>query len=145
MSLEKRTWVYVLEPFMYEIPGCKCGCPEKAQWSEYKDRLWCPCCERDFEPEYWGVFDGPINFEMSQLLGICFDRINLVTDKYEVCELTNDGIEYRPIEDCEIKAHTEAFIKRSDDWMKQSGLEWSNTVSQPKGNLGAPSKSDGAS
>ncbi len=80
-GLQKREWCYAGQPISYGIPGCKCG-NENCVYSEYKDRLWCEKCQIDFEPEYWGVFDGPLIFEMCQLLGMNFDRIDLVNERY---------------------------------------------------------------
>lgn len=88
-ELEKRTWHYIQPPSQYGIPGCACGnC--NTQWSEFKDRLWCDKCEIDFQPEHWGVFDGPIPVATSMMLGMCFDRFNLETQAVEPFELVSD-------------------------------------------------------
>jgi hypothetical protein len=77
-GLEKRTWVYLQSPKEYEIAFHGCGDTEP-EWSEYKGHLWCPRCNIDFIPEFGGVFDGPIPINCAQALGLCFDRLNLVT------------------------------------------------------------------
>ena len=79
---EKRTWIYVQRPVRYGIATCSCG-NDDPDWSEYKDHLWCAECQKDFVPEHWGVFDGPIPVNISQLLGLCFDRFNLETQQVE--------------------------------------------------------------
>lgn len=76
-GLEKRTWVYAGTPASYGIAGCPCG-NNDCQYSEYVDHLWCEKCKKDFVPEHWGLFDGPIALEACEILGISFDRIDLV-------------------------------------------------------------------
>lgn len=73
-----------MEPEDYGIPGCPCG--NVAQYSEYVDKLWCSKCCCDFTPEHWGIFDGPIPVNITRLLGISFDRINLETNEIEPFE-----------------------------------------------------------
>ena len=80
--LEKRTWIYLQPPREYAIAGCSCG-NEEVEWSEYKERLWCARCKKDFIPEHWGVFDGPISITAARLMGMCFDQFNLETEKIE--------------------------------------------------------------
>lgn len=80
--MKKRTWYYCLSPKDFEISPCSCGNTE-TQWSEFEKHLWCDKCEKDFIPEYNGVFDGPIAVQACALMGIHFDRINLETGKYE--------------------------------------------------------------
>ena len=78
-NLEKREWVYVMDPSSYEVAPCSCGNTE-TKWSEYKDHIWCDKCQKDFIPEHFGLFDGPIAIEVCRLLGISFDRVDLKTD-----------------------------------------------------------------
>lgn len=98
--LEKRTWYYAGRPCQdYDIPGCaRCG-NEDIVYSEFKERLWCAKCEIDFEPVHWGLFSGPIAWELCAILGISFDRINLETNKYERATLQSDKIEYIPVDE----------------------------------------------
>ena len=77
-ALEKRKWAYAQPPSIYDISGCPCG-NNDTQWSEYKDHLWCDKCLKDFIPESYGIFDGPITVQVCNLLGIYFDVINLET------------------------------------------------------------------
>lgn len=94
---EKRTWCYVQQPAVYEIAPCACG-NHDTQWSEYKGHLWCAKCEIDFIPEHGGIFDGPIGIGVCGLLGISFDRINLLTQTIEPFELDkSDGAPERKI------------------------------------------------
>ena len=99
-TLQKRTWYYVGKPCQdYGIPPCACG-NDNIVYSEYQDRLWCDKCQIDYEPEYWGIFDGPICVEVCELFGITFDRINLETNQYERAVHTDNPdccIEYVPV------------------------------------------------
>jgi hypothetical protein len=65
---------------MYGIAPCACG-NVQTQWSEFVDLLYCDKCQKDFTPEHWGIFDGPIPVETAQLLGICFDRYEIATGR----------------------------------------------------------------
>lgn len=83
--MEKRTWCYIQQPFDYEMAECSCGNVE-TQWSEYKDHLWCAKCEKDFIPEFNGVFSGPIPIMTTRLLGLNFDRFNIQTEQAEILD-----------------------------------------------------------
>ena len=78
---EKRTSVYIMPPKHFDIPAHKCG--TDAEWSEFKELLWCAKCRTDFAPEHWGVLDGPIGVQTSLLFGLNFDRFNLETNRIE--------------------------------------------------------------
>lgn len=80
--LEKRTWVYVQRPCVYDVAGCTCG-NEGPDWSEFKGHLWCAACAIDFKPSHSGVFDGPIGTQTAAMLGMSFDRFNLDTQQIE--------------------------------------------------------------
>jgi hypothetical protein len=80
MELVKRTWVYAQPPSDYEMSPCPCGNAD-TEWSEWKNHLWCPKCQKDFIPEHKGVFDGPIPIEVAKLLGMDFRRVDLETGK----------------------------------------------------------------
>jgi hypothetical protein len=82
---EKRTWIYVQRPKDYDIAPHGCGHTDP-DWSEYKNNLWCPACQVDFVPEHYGVLDGPVAINLCKMLGICFDRFNLLTGKVEPFE-----------------------------------------------------------
>lgn len=91
-ALEKRTWAYLQPPKAFEVAPCACGNHE-TQWSEFKGHLWCDKCQVDFKPAHNGVFDGPIPLHVSAMLGLRFDRFNLVTGRVERMDL--DTGEYR--------------------------------------------------
>ena len=78
----RRTWVYVQRPAVYELAPCSCGNGD-CDWSEYRHRLWCQKCRKDFVPEHNGIFDGPIPVKACALMGIYFDRYILATGKVE--------------------------------------------------------------
>lgn len=81
-SPKRRTWCYAQPPGAYEISGCSCG-NNHPTWSEFEGHLWCQICEKDFVPEHNGVFGGPIPVQTAALLGVRFDRINLLTQALE--------------------------------------------------------------
>jgi hypothetical protein len=83
-ELEKRTWVYVAEPDIFEIAGCpNVGHDHKVTWSEYKGHLWCPDCQIDFIPRHGGLFDGPVSPMACKLMGISLDRLIIGTGKID--------------------------------------------------------------
>lgn len=102
-QLEKREWCYAGAPASYDIPGCKCG-NNNCVYSEWSNRLWCDKCEIDFVPEHFGIFDGPIPWEVSQILGYNFDRIDLVRNVYQECRVTKDGIDWFDLNEEELNA-----------------------------------------
>ena len=81
----KRTWVYVMRPKAYDIAGCPCGNSDP-EWSEYQKHLWCETCQKDFIPEHYGVLDGPVGINVCKMLGLSFDRFNLLTNTMEPFE-----------------------------------------------------------
>lgn len=83
--MEKRTWCYIQQPHKHEMAPCSCGNYE-TQWSEYKDHLWCDKCQKDFIPEHSGIFSGPIPIMVSRMLGLSFDRFNIVTEQAEILD-----------------------------------------------------------
>lgn len=83
LSLEKRTWCYAQPPSAYEIAPCNCG-NLNTQWSEFVGHLWCDMCQKDFAPSHPGVFAGPIPPQLSALMGLKFDRIDLATQKIHI-------------------------------------------------------------
>lgn len=87
-EFKKRAWCYVQQPSRYDVAPCDCGNHE-TQWSEWKDHLWCDKCQKDFIPEHYGIFDGPIPAGVAQMLGISFDRINLETMEIIKFDLEN--------------------------------------------------------
>ena len=78
-----RKYVYCQQPWQYEVGSCpKCGSnSNNLEWSEFVNHLWCNKCLIDFIPDFWGIFDGPIPYNLSKMLGISFDRIEIATGK----------------------------------------------------------------
>lgn len=83
LPLKKRAWCYAQPPSVFEMAACSCG-NHDTQWSEYEKHLWCDKCQKDFLPEHGGIFDGPIPVAAARMMGVSFDRINLVTNRLEV-------------------------------------------------------------
>ena len=68
-----------MQPQAYEISCDICG-GNNIVWSEFEGHIYCYDCKKD-TPGNGGIFDGPIPLEVSKILGISFDRINLKTKK----------------------------------------------------------------
>jgi hypothetical protein len=58
---------------------CECGNADP-DWSEYEGHLWCKECKKDFIPKHGGIFEGPVPVELSEIIGLYFDRIDLATN-----------------------------------------------------------------
>ena len=91
IELKKRTWAYIQPPIKFDYPPCDCGNMD-TMWSEYKEHLWCPVCEKDFIPEYQGILDGPISLGCATLMGISFDRYEIPS--MEVKRFNTETAEY---------------------------------------------------
>lgn len=86
-TLEKRTWHYLQHPAVFGYEPCeKCG-NEALLWSEFKDHIWCDKCNVDFKPKYQGIFDGPIGMGAASLMGISFDRYDMLRERVERFDL----------------------------------------------------------
>lgn len=77
--LKKRKWCYVHKPASFEIACDICG-GSNITWSEYEHMVWCYACEQDTKGTE-GIFDGPIPYELTQMIGLSFDKIDLKTGK----------------------------------------------------------------
>ena len=77
--MNKRTWCYALPPVAYDMACDKCG-GTHITWSEFEGMIWCYDCQID-TPGFQGIFDGPIPWGLSQVLGMNFDRIHLYLQK----------------------------------------------------------------
>lgn len=77
--MKKREWCYVNSPTDYSISCDICG-GHNITWSEYEGHVWCYDCEKD-TPGTDGIFNSPIPYELTQMLGISFDKIDLATGK----------------------------------------------------------------
>jgi hypothetical protein len=79
IELKKRTWHYVQKPYEYEIKCDLCG-GTNIEWSEYEGCIWCYTCEKDTKGT-GGVFDGPIPVNLAHVLGMSFDRYDMINKK----------------------------------------------------------------
>jgi len=84
-----RTWCYAQKPSSYEIKCDLCN-GDNLDWSEFYGQIWCYDCKKD-TPGTGGIFDGPIPLEVSKMLGVSFDRINLKTGKLLKMKITKKG------------------------------------------------------
>ena len=73
--MKKRTWHYVMKPDRYDITCDKCN-GTNIEWSEYERMIWCYDCKID-TPGTGGIFDGPIPWGATQMLGLSFNRWNM--------------------------------------------------------------------
>ena len=89
VELKKRTWHYVMKPAAYSVHCDKCE-GTNIEWSEYEHMIWCYDCEIDTEG-FPGIFDGPIPWGISQILGISFDRWNMELQRVEYLQHSDDG------------------------------------------------------
>jgi hypothetical protein len=89
---EKRKFVYWQKPReVYGVAGCRhCG-SDNVTYSEYVDLMWCYDCKREYYPEHWGIFDGPIPINLSHMMGIYFHRKEIATGK--LIEESKDSLE----------------------------------------------------
>jgi hypothetical protein len=83
-ALKKIVWYYVQKPYEYEIECNKCG-GRNLEWSEYAKSVWCTSCQLDVKGTE-GVFGGPIPLGAAAVLGMSFDRWDMVNK----CVLTYD-------------------------------------------------------
>lgn len=79
MKKVKRIWHYVQNPKEYEIECAKCG-GHNIEWSEWDGHIWCYDCKKDIKitKRTNGVFGGPIPIQAAALVGMCFDRWDMV-------------------------------------------------------------------
>lgn len=104
-ALKKRTWHYIQHPRDYEICCDKCK-GHNIQWSEFERMIWCYDCKIDTRGDE-GVFDGPIPMQCSELMGMRFDRYDMIKKEIQkpvVNEKTN-VIDYIKMSDEEIKKY----------------------------------------
>lgn len=89
VELTKREWCYCQSPAMYDIACDLCNGMNNT-WSEYEHLIWCYDCQKD-TPGNGGIFNGPIGRELSKLLGISFNRIEIATGDMLYMHDTEDG------------------------------------------------------
>lgn len=84
--MKKRTEIFIQNPKKYEILCDICG-GNNIEWSEFEHKIWCYVCKKDTDGT-GGVFDGPIAMTGLEVLGVCFDKIDLKTGErlYIKCE-----------------------------------------------------------
>ncbi|MBU6231381.1 hypothetical protein KGP36_01830 [Patescibacteria group bacterium] len=74
---KKRETCFIQQPAVYEVFCDLCG-SVNTTWSEYEHMIWCFECEKD-TPGTSGIFGGPIPIQVSKMLGISFDKIEIAT------------------------------------------------------------------
>jgi len=75
LSWPKRKWIYVQPPYQYSIQCDQCE-GHNIEWSEWGKLIWCYDCEIDTRGTP-GIFGVPIPVEISKMMGISFDRIQI--------------------------------------------------------------------
>lgn len=88
-KLKRRKWCYCQKPSVYGIHCDLCG-EGNITWSEYEHLIWCFHCSKD-TPGTGGIFDGPIPLEVSKILGISFDRIEISSGRLLKMKHTKTG------------------------------------------------------
>lgn len=90
--MRRRTWHYIQNPKDYEIECDKCG-GTNIQWSEWAHMIWCYDCQID-TPGTGGIFDGPIAWGVTELLGMSLDRYNMKKNRIESPRIVGHQIKY---------------------------------------------------
>jgi hypothetical protein len=88
-DMRKRKWCYCQPPETYEISCDLCN-GSNITWSEYEHMIWCYDCQKDTLGN-GGIFDGPIPLEVTKILGISFDRIEIPSGKLLEMKQTKEG------------------------------------------------------
>jgi hypothetical protein len=73
--MRKRTWCYIMEPYLYDIECDLCH-GTRITWSEFEHRVWCFDCEEDTKGTD-GIFGGPIPIGAATMMGLSFDKIRI--------------------------------------------------------------------
>lgn len=92
--MKKRTWHYVMKPYAYSMRCDKCE-GSNIEWSEFEHKIWCYDCQIDTDG-FEGIFGGPIGINVAKIMGIFFDRWNMVEQRVEYPRLIGHEIEYFP-------------------------------------------------
>lgn len=87
-----RTWFYLQTPAEFEVAPCPDCKEHDTTWSEYEGEVWCFKCKKEYVPEHNGMLDGPILIHTATLLGVSFDRFNILKNKVE--KLNMETFEY---------------------------------------------------
>ncbi len=96
-KMKKRKWIYCQHPVCYDIRCDLCN-GKNITWSEFCGMVWCFKCKKD-TPGTGGIFDGPIPLEVSKILGVSFDRINLKTKKLMKMNITKKADKIRWVQE----------------------------------------------
>jgi len=86
-NMKKRAWCYVMQPRAYGF-SCDICNGHNIAWSEFRGCIWCYDCEKDTRGTD-SIFDGPIPYEITKMLGISFDRIDLKTGERLYMQVEN--------------------------------------------------------
>jgi len=79
LTRPKRRYIYMNRPHTFGIRCDKCS-GTNTDWSEFAGMIWCYDCRIDTRGD-GGVFSGPIPEEASKILGMNFNRYDLVEEK----------------------------------------------------------------
>lgn len=91
--MKKRKWVYCMQPAEFSMECDKCH-GTNITWSEFEHLIWCYDCQIDTEGEK-GIFEGPIPFFASELMGISFARYYIKSRTIKYPHLLNHKIVYK--------------------------------------------------
>ncbi len=90
--MRKRKWHYVMKPYQYEMKCDICD-GQNIEWSEYEGKIWCYDCQIDTDG-FSGVFGGAIGWGVAQLIGISFDRWNMVKNRVEYARISSGKVKW---------------------------------------------------
>lgn len=93
-TLIKRKTCYIMEPYNYDIRCDLCD-GINITWSEYEHHIWCFDCKKDTKGTQ-GIFGGPISVNISNVLGINFDKVELETGKKLLFTMKEGKISWEP-------------------------------------------------
>lgn len=93
-GMKKRSWIYIQPPRAYEVYCDLCN-NRYVEWSEFQGHVWCWRCLKDTRGT-GGVFDGPIPIQCAEIMGMCFDRVDLKTGQRLKPEIEGGKIVYKP-------------------------------------------------
>jgi len=91
--MKRRTWIYIQNPVSYEFSCDRCE-GKNITWSEYEGCIWCFDCKIDTRGNE-GIFGGPIPLEVSEMLGVRFDRFYFRDKSIRKMEVKGDRLVWR--------------------------------------------------
>jgi hypothetical protein len=113
-KMKKRTSHYVMKPASYQIACDKCG-GYNIEWSEFDKMIWCYDCKIDTKGTP-GIFDGPVPVEACAVMGISFDRWDMVKKRV----LTWDKYKHKYVPRTTVKP-SNASSMASGNWYRLAG------------------------